>query len=197
MTIWGWDVSHFDAPDTRQAVAEDFSFFTHKAGGDANDAELNAWWVAMKPYRDQVLLGAYWVLYPDNPVARADAFLARLDTQCPGWRDGPFILQADCEKWNNSVLTVPSKMEIEFFCDRLVERMPKLKPIVYAPRWVYGEKLAGLPYPALGIGVRHRHGYRFGALSGGRLEQVGGILRPGTRRPSIHQLRHDRRPDHL
>jgi hypothetical protein len=147
MTIWGWDVSHFDAPDTRQAVAEDFSFFTHKAGGDANDAELNAWWVAMKPYRDQVLLGAYWVLYPDNPVARADAFLARLDTQCPGWRDGPFILQADCEKWNNSVLTVPSKMEIEFFCDRLVERMPKLKPIVYAPRWVYGEKLAGLPYP--------------------------------------------------
>jgi hypothetical protein len=85
MTIWGWDVSHFDAPDTRQAVAEGFSFFTHKAGGDANDAELNAWWV-MKPYRDQVLLGAYWVLYPDKPVARADSFLARLDAQCPGWQ---------------------------------------------------------------------------------------------------------------
>jgi outer membrane murein-binding lipoprotein Lpp len=94
-----------------------------------------------------VLLGAYWVLYPGNPTARADAFLARLDAACPGWRDRPFILQADCEKWNGNGSTVPARAEIQAFCDRLQNRVPKLKPIVYAPRWVYGDSLASLGFP--------------------------------------------------
>jgi hypothetical protein len=120
---------------------------THKAGGDADDAELAAWWKAMKPQRGKVLLGAYWVLYPGTPVTRANKFLARLDSQCPGWRDGPFILQVDCEKWGGNQSTVPKKDDIKAFCDRLHEAMPKLRPIVYAPKWVYGESLKGLSYP--------------------------------------------------
>lgn len=94
-----------------------------------------------------MLLGAYWVLYPGNPAGRADAFLARLDATCPGWRDRPFLLQADCEKWNGDPGTVPSRAEIKAFCDRLVSRMPLLRPVVYAPKWVYQNQLVGLGYP--------------------------------------------------
>lgn len=148
MTIFGWDMSHFDAPSVGNAIDQGIEFITHKAGGDATDTELPAWWAGVKgldPAR--VLLGAYWVLYPGNPTGRADAFLARLDAACPGWRDRPFILQADCEKWNGDPTTVPPLAEIKAFCARLVQRMPKLRPIVYAPRWVYGDGLTGLPYP--------------------------------------------------
>lgn len=148
MTIFGLDFSHYDAvPAGSRVVSEGFKFMTHKAGGDANDAELAAWWTALKPYRGQVLLGAYWVLYPGSPSSKADAFLARLDSQCPGWRDGPFILQLDCEKWNGDSSTVPGKADIQACCDRLVAKMPKLQPIVYAPKWVYGDSLTGLGYP--------------------------------------------------
>jgi lysozyme len=146
--IWGWDASHYDAvPDGARVVAEGYEFMTHKAGGDADDAELAAWWKAMKPHRDDILLGAYWVLYPGSPSTKADRFLARLDSQCPGWRDGPFILQVDCEKWNGDSSTVPSKADIKAFCNRLKQKAPKLTPIVYAPKWVYGNTLTGLGYP--------------------------------------------------
>jgi hypothetical protein len=146
MTIYGSDVSHYDSANTTAMFSDGIVFQTHKAGGDANDAELNSWWNYVKGYRDTVLLGAYWVLYPGNPSSRADSFLARLDSQCPGWRDGPFILQADCEKWNNDPSTVPPVSEVNAFCDRLVAKMPKLKPIGYLPDWVYGD-ISGFRYP--------------------------------------------------
>lgn len=147
MTIFGVDYSHYDNPNTADAIDEGFAFFTHKAGGDSNDAEIAAWWDVMKGHRASVLLGAYWVLYPGSASARADAFLARLDATCDGWRNGPFILQVDCEEWSGDAGTVPSKSDIKTFCDRLKAKMPKLRPIVYGPEWVYGDKLAGLGYP--------------------------------------------------
>jgi hypothetical protein len=148
MTIFGWDLSHYDAPGIGDAVSEGFSFFTHKAGGDANDTEIGTWWSGVKSLSPtKALLGAYWVLYPGSPSSKADAFLARLDATCTGWRDRPFMLQVDCEKWNNDSSTVPSKADIKSFCDRLHAKMPKLKPIVYAPQWVYGNTLSGLGYP--------------------------------------------------
>lgn len=148
--IFGWDASHYDAIPAgggARVAAEGFSFFTHKAGGDSNDAEIGAWWSAVRSFRDRLLLGAYWVLYPGGPVGRADAFLARLDATCPGWRDGPFILQVDCEKWNGDASTQPGKGDIKAFCDRLVSKVPKLRPIVYASAGQYGNSLAGLGYP--------------------------------------------------
>lgn len=147
-TIFGWDASHYDAvPDGGLVVAEGVKFMTHKAGGDAVDAELGAWWSEMKPHRGKVLLGAYWVLLPGSPATRADQFVNQLDLHCSGWSDGPFILQVDCEEWNSDPSTVPSKADVKAFCDRLVFRAPKLRPIVYAPEWVYGGKLTGLGYP--------------------------------------------------
>ncbi len=148
MTVFGWDMSHFDSPSIGGAIADGIQFVTHKAGGDSNDAELGAWWDGVKGLDPRVcLLGAYWVLYPGTPASRADSFIARLDSQCPGWRDRPFLLQVDCEKWNGDPGTVPGKSDIRSFCDRLVQRMPKLRPVVYAPKWVYGSMLDGLDYP--------------------------------------------------
>jgi hypothetical protein len=137
----------FDSPDTQAMFSQGIVFQTHKAGGDANDAELGTWWDYVKGHRSSVLLGAYWVLYPGDPVARADMFIARLDSQCPGWRNGPFILQADCEKWGGDAGTVPTVGVINAFCDRLADRLPNLVPIVYAPKWVYGNQVSALRYP--------------------------------------------------
>lgn len=92
-------------------------------------------------------LGAYWVLYPGNPIGRADAFISKLDSQCPGWRDRPFVLQVDCEIWNSDKSTQPGVSDINAFCDRLVARMPRLRPLVYASAGQYKNTLAGLKYP--------------------------------------------------
>jgi len=148
MTIFGSDVSHYDAADTRKMFADGIVFQTHKAGGDANDPELASWWAYARNYRDHVMLGAYWVVRPDRTtmIAAADAFIARLDSQCPTWRDMPFILQVDCERWNNDPATVPTVGQVNAFCDRLVARVPRLRPIAYMPDWVYGD-IGALKYP--------------------------------------------------
>lgn len=148
MTIFGWDASHYDAPSIGNALAQGITFITHKAGGDSNDAELNDWWNGVKTIgQEECLLGAYWVLYPGSPSTKADAFIARLDSQCDGWRNRPFMLQVDCEKWGGDANTVPYKGDIQTFCERLIFRMPKLVSIVYGPEWVYGSSLAGLDFP--------------------------------------------------
>jgi lysozyme len=148
MTIFGADMSHYDSPPAgSRLVAEGFSFITHKAGGDANDTELGAWWNGVKGSRGQLLPGAYWVLYPGSPTSRADMFLSRLDDQCPGWRDGPFILQIDAEIWGGDSATKPSVAECNTFADRLRAKAPKLMPIGYLPDWVYGDSVSAFRYP--------------------------------------------------
>lgn len=150
MTLYLTDMSHYDAAPAdlgARLVAEGFSAATHKAGGDKADVELGAWWNAVKGQRGRLLLGAYWVLYPGTPATRAEEFLARLDSQCPGWRDGPFLLQVDCEIWNGDPGTKPGKADIKAFCDRLRQRVPKLMPLVYASAGQYGNGLSGLGYP--------------------------------------------------
>lgn len=149
MTIFGWDMSHYDAPNIGNAVAEGISFITHKAGGDSDDPELGAWWAGVRGLDPgRVLLGAYWVLRPPVDAAgEASAFLRRLDADCPGWRVRPFLLQLDCEKWNGDPSTVPSKAQIGAVCGQLVKAAPNLRPVVYAPKWVYGDSLTGLGYP--------------------------------------------------
>lgn len=156
--IYGWDMSHYDAPSIGAALAEGFSFITHKAGGDAVDSELAAWWSGVKDLSlpsgragssgpTKPLLGAYWVLYPGRPAARADEFIARLDAQCQGWRDRPFLLQVDCEIWRDDRSTKPGLADIKAFCDRLRTRLPRLRPVVYASAGQYGSSLTGLGYP--------------------------------------------------
>jgi hypothetical protein len=149
-TIYGTDMSHYDAAPVdlgARLVDEGFAFHTHKAGGDADDPELGAWWKAVKGQRGKLLLGAYWVLYPGTPVTRAGKFLDRLDALCPGWRDGPFILQLDCEVWNGDASTKPGVRDIRAACLWLKQQAPKLTPVVYASKGQYGNSLDGLGFP--------------------------------------------------
>lgn len=153
MTIFGWDMSHFDSPSIGNAVSQGISFFTHKAGGDSStgDAELDDWWANVKDLPQSVVLGAYWVLRPDlmaSAASEADNFLARLDAVCKGWRDrDAFILQLDAEEWNGNSVTKPSINQCNAFCDRLVARTSgRYTPVGYLPKWVYGS-VSSFRYP--------------------------------------------------
>lgn len=164
-TIFGWDMSHYDAPDVGSAIREGYVFITHKIGGDATDTEADNWWSSVRGTDpDKVLLGGYWVLRPDLPgsaSSKADSFLAKLDAACPGWRNRPFILQVDCERWGDSSgKKMPNLSYIHAFCDRLRAKMPKLMPIVYASAGEYGDKLRGIRYPLWN--ARYRLGYQEG-----------------------------------
>lgn len=151
MTIYGWDMSHYDSPDIGNAVSQGISFLTHKINGDADDPEAGQWWANVRNLPESVVLGGYSVFRPDRPgsiESKADAFLARLDTMCAGWRNrDAFILQLDAEIWNGDSGTKPSISQCNAFCDRLVARTgAKYVPIGYLPKWVYGD-VSSFRYP--------------------------------------------------
>lgn len=154
MTVFGWDMSHYDAPGIGTALDQGISFITHKAGGDSSsgDAELAGWWSGVRGIdEDRVLLGAYWVPRPDlyaSASSEADRFLATLDQRCPGWRDrDAFILQVDAEEWKQDPATKPGLSYLKAFCNRLTYRAPEYRPIVYASAGQYGSSLSGLGFP--------------------------------------------------
>jgi hypothetical protein len=153
MTVFGWDMSHFDAPSVGTALSEGISFITHKAGGDTRygDPELGAWWQTVKDTDPtEVLLGTYWIPRPDlypNATGRADDWLDMLDLECPGWREREHMLQVDAELWNGNIASRPDRNHLLALGGRLVSRMPKLRPIVYASAGQYGNSLMGLPWP--------------------------------------------------
>lgn len=154
MTIYGWDMSHYDwdrgltAAEVR-AVAGDISFMTHKIGegGSYTDHRFDDFWRAAKGLRPAVLLGAYYVLHPGGAASQADRFLSLLDRLAPSWRSGPFILQVDAEKFSY-MSREPNRSECKQFCDRLVAKTGgEFRPILYAPKWVYADRMAGVGYP--------------------------------------------------
>ena len=169
MTIFGWDSSHYDAPTIGAAIAEGFSFFTHKAGGDSasGDPELAAWWGNVRGTDPgQALLGTYWVPRPDlnpNPAREAERWIATLDVRCPGWRLREHILQMDAEVWNGNPATKPGKAYLQALGDRIVTLAPKLRPICYASAGQYGDSLAGLTFPLWN--ARYVLGYQTGTAS--------------------------------
>ena len=59
MTIFGWDMSHFDSPSVGNAVQEGISFITHKIGGDQADPQFSTWWRNVKGAPPSIVLGAY------------------------------------------------------------------------------------------------------------------------------------------
>jgi GH25 family lysozyme M1 (1,4-beta-N-acetylmuramidase) len=149
MTLFGVDLSHFNKPQLPDPSDQGVNFLTHKAGGDARDPNLPTWWAGVRELGAEVVLGAYWVLYPGRPEQRAQDFIDRLDTVCLRWRDrDSFILQVDCERWRGDPSTMPNVAEIKTFCDQLVKITGGVyRPVVYAPKWCYGDSLKGLPYP--------------------------------------------------
>jgi GH25 family lysozyme M1 (1,4-beta-N-acetylmuramidase) len=152
MTIFGWDASHHDwgrgPMDIAAAVHDGISFMTHKIGEarTVTDDRFDDWYKRARAAKVR-LLGAYYVNHPGDQRYQADRFLSMLDDRAPGWRDGPFILQVDAERFDY-MEREPSPAEIKAFCDRLVERTKGIyRPIVYAPKWLYHDRLKGLGYP--------------------------------------------------
>lgn len=152
MPIFGWDASHYDwdrgSMNLAAAVRDGIVFGTHKIGEGfryADDRYTD--WYSRARAAGVGLLGAYYVNLPGDQQTQADRFLALLDSEAPGWRTGPFVLQVDAEKFDY-MDRAPNPTEIRAFCDRLVARTAsRFRPVVYAPRWVYGDTLRGLGYP--------------------------------------------------
>lgn len=152
MTSHGWDASHYDwdrgPVEPARAEAEGIVFMTHKLseGMTYVDPRYDDFWKKVKV--TNLIPGAYHVLRRGNPVGQADVYLARLDAMSPGWRNlEAFIIQADCERWQNGAIPEPTPTDIRSFCDRVASRAPGHVPLVYAPEWLYGNALNGLPYP--------------------------------------------------
>jgi len=182
MTIFGWDMSHYDAPSIGSALSEGISFITHKAGGDSSsgDSELDEWWSNVKPLalNNTLLTGTYWVPRPDlypSAAGEADRWIARLDAACPGWRSAPHILQVDAEIWGGDSATKPSLAYLQRLCARLRVLMPRLVPIVYASKGQYGNALNGLGYPLWNANYPSSTKTGFKAL----YSRVGGDSGPG------------------
>jgi GH25 family lysozyme M1 (1,4-beta-N-acetylmuramidase) len=152
MIIYGWDLSHHDwgrgPVDIGAAVADGISFMTHKIGEGTTfaDDRFDDFWQRARAARVP-LIGAYYVNHPGDQITQADRFLTLLDARAPSWRGGPFVLQVDAEKFDY-MDRAPTLSEIQAFCGRLVARTnAQFRPVVYAPKWVYGDKLRGLGYP--------------------------------------------------
>lgn len=153
MGLFGWDASHYDwdrgPMNIDRAVQLGVSFMTHKVteGTSYQDPRFDDF-ITRVSKTSMPLIGAYMVLVPArDPVAQADAFLARLDTVARGWRGAPFILQIDAEKFEY-MTRGPSLAEIKACCDRIWSKTNHThRPIVYAPKWYYGDSLTGLAYP--------------------------------------------------
>ncbi len=154
MALLGWDASNHDwqrgAMDLAQAKAAGIQFATHKL----TDGPPKYY---KDPYFGQFitrartagipLVGAYHVLWNKDVPGQIAWFLNELDTACPWWRGEPFILQLDCEPFSYNG-GAPTLTTIRDAADRLVKATGGThRPIVYAPQWVYGNGLAGLPYP--------------------------------------------------
>lgn len=164
MTLFGWDASHYDwsrgSMDLVAAKAAGISFMTHKIGEgtDYTDAKFATFYKRAKA-AGLPLIGAYYVNHNGNQNAQADRFLALLDAQAPGWRDGPFILQIDSERWDQGT---PTPAEVEAFAHRLLASAPQFMPVIYGPKWVYGDLLkgAGVPLWASNYGSNPTEAFR-------------------------------------
>ncbi len=151
-TIFGWDASHYDwqrgPVDLAAAERDGINFFTHKACEGARfyrDTRFKAY--AAKAAKIDGLAGAYFVNHGGDQKVQVDWFIACLDADAPWWRERPFLIQLDAEKFGY-MKRAPSVAECQRWCDYFVERTGGThRPVVYAPRWLYGDSIATLDHP--------------------------------------------------
>jgi GH25 family lysozyme M1 (1,4-beta-N-acetylmuramidase) len=131
--------------DLVAAKAAGISFMTHKIGEGTSytDAKFGTFYKRAKA-AGIPLLGAYYVNHNGDQNAQADRMLTLLDSLAPGWRNGPFLLQIDAERWADGT---PTPAEVETFAHRLLAKAPQCVPFIYGPKWVYGDRLKGAGVP--------------------------------------------------
>jgi GH25 family lysozyme M1 (1,4-beta-N-acetylmuramidase) len=151
VAIYGWDASNHDwgrgSMNFVAAKQAGISFFVHKCtDGDRYYRDpYFARAMAGAKSAGIPLLGAYHVLWNKNPLPQMDWFMSILDKDAPGWRHGGFILQLDCEPFGYNG-GAPSPPTIKTAADYLKAKTG-YTPVVYGPKWVYGDSLHGLGYP--------------------------------------------------
>jgi Glycosyl hydrolases family 25 len=140
--------------DLARARGEGISLFTHKSS--EGNTYLDPHFAQAMSRAQQAkfpVLGAYHVLWPENPVSQADDWYSKVDANASFWRQHPcWIWQIDAELFQNfTPYRQPTVDEINACGDRIVARSGS-KPsqvVVYAPEWLYGNSLARLKYRLL------------------------------------------------
>jgi len=93
------------------------------------------------------LAGGYMVNHPGDQRPQVDWFVSLLDRDSPWWRGVPFLVQLDAEKFKY-MSRAPSPQECQQWCDYFVASTGGTHiPMVYGPRWLYGDTLSGVTYP--------------------------------------------------
>lgn len=150
MTLFGWDLSHYDGNLSRQVLAlaksEGISFITHKVGeGLTNDDPYDGTVLAAARDAGIEFLGGYYIPHQNiSPVAQADRCIALADRDEPWWRNFPgWFWQCDAERWSSSDRPTPA--EVGQFCDRLYTQTGRTV-ICYASKGQYSSELSALAY---------------------------------------------------
>lgn len=195
--VWVWDCSNHDwlrgAMDFAAAKRDGISVVVHKAtDGVRYYADPYFAEATRRAQAARLVRGAYHVLWPGDVNAQVDWFLSTIDATCPGWRAGPFALALDCEPFGYNG-GAPGLSDVRAAAAR-VRSATGHTPLVYGPRWVYGDRLTGVGCPlwASGYGanpaVHYPDGYPgdqagiWSAYSGQTpaLVQYGSQLKVGT-----------------
>lgn len=146
MTVWIRDCSDFDSD---VSMPPGFSGGTYKFTEGttvkhiSGPATLTSWRTQGLP-----ILGAYHVVRtPGNGGNgllgnQLDYWLSYLDSAIPWWRDVPFLLQVDAEKWPYDQVSAQTVID---FCTLLNNEVQHGWKVCYASRGQYGDSLTGIP----------------------------------------------------
>lgn len=157
MTRYGWDTSDYDhgrgPVDVALARKQGIDFLSHKISEGTYFNAVHAGEVLRAGATAKMsVLGGYHVLYGKQTAAvsdQVDWYLQCLQGHFPGYRDylPAFIHQIDAEKFRY-MRRKPTVGEINTFGDLVVKRTGCLptQVVAYAPKWLYGDALAGLRY---------------------------------------------------
>lgn len=174
MTVFGWDISDFDADrgpvDLAVAARAGIQFVTHKAteGTKTKHARFGAVMARARAAGIQYL-GAYMV--PRTPgnaghgtvEQQAAYFLDYVQASAPWWHDFPgWFWQVDLEHWSNAngVYDAVAPAHGVRMC-QLLRDLTGRRVVLYAPRWAYGDTIPGTdPLWASAYGTNGVAGYR-------------------------------------
>lgn len=180
MTAYGWDLSNHDwdrhpvsLADARRAG---ISLVTHKAteGNWYRDPYFDDF-ARQLAHVDFPVAGSYHVLnHGINVNAQTDYWIDYVTEKFPGWRKHPcWIWQIDAEPLDG--YAAPTKAEIIACGKRLTAKLGVSgdQIVVYGPRWVYEDRLKGIPYRLWASSYVHGAG-RFAGLYPGDGSSVWG-----------------------
>jgi Glycosyl hydrolases family 25 len=152
VTVFVWDISNHDHTridiDYASATEHGVDVAIHKVSEGMTYVDPYASVALPRMATTFAMVGAYHVLSPDSPIAaQAHNFIALLDWMLPGWMDRPTLIQLDCEHFPE-FSRAPTPNEIyEWLGAFATYTKERITPVVYAPKWQYGDTLHGLITP--------------------------------------------------